>query len=421
MDDNSVSGFLEFDKLADAREHAQDEASSTGAGLFTCTLFRQGARPMLSVSFPFPFLANHVAIDPATKGGKAGNNVNRPLMADHVKGIRQYLLDNASDYVLPPVTLNLRKQPRLYLQRSNSSSRVGYLLVDHSTKFEVTDGQHRIAAIAGTQHLKPTLPPIFAENEDFLNDSIAALVVLEAKTVKVHQDFADAAQTKQIPASLLAAFNVRQPINKVVSHVAENAKLLTGRVDETSNTLSKYSQAIFTLNHIRVFAKYFLLGKGGQYERNVLDLSQREFATPERQEQAAKRMIRALDILTDNMKPWATIAAFKPGEAKSTAIPDLREQYVNLTGNGLAIIGRVGHEISKREEREWETLFVKLANLDWRRNGKIWLETKLVEYDPVKKTKRITGGRDILEATVGRVLKEVGLAEQGKEAGVMSN
>jgi hypothetical protein len=33
--------------------------------------------------------------------------------------------------------------------------------------FDVTDGQHRIAAIAGSAYFKPPIQPIFVENEAF--------------------------------------------------------------------------------------------------------------------------------------------------------------------------------------------------------------------------------------------------------------
>jgi hypothetical protein len=47
--------------------------------------------------------------------------------------------------------------------------------------------------------------------------------------------------------------------------------------------------------------------------------------------------------------------------------------------------------------------------VDWRRNAKLWHESGLVEINEENGSKRITGGRDIIDATVNRVLVELGL------------
>jgi hypothetical protein len=60
--------------------------------------------------------------------------------------------------------------------------------------------------------------------------------------------------------------------------VVDQSLFLKGRVDETSNTLAKYSQSVFTLNHIRVFVKYFLLAKVDSLKKTVTAFSQRELS-----------------------------------------------------------------------------------------------------------------------------------------------
>jgi hypothetical protein len=67
---------------------------------------------------------------------------------------------------------------------------------------------------------------------------------------RIHQDFADAAQTKQIPASLLEAFNTREPVNRVLTKIVDESEFFRGGIDETSKSLSKNSPATFLLNQV---------------------------------------------------------------------------------------------------------------------------------------------------------------------------
>lgn len=142
----------------------------------------------------------------------------------------------------------------------------------------------------------------------------------------------------------------------------------------------------------------------------MLGFSQRELSDSNRQDETAGRILRLVETLTEYMKPWKEIASFQPGEAKSSQIPEFREEFVNLSNSGLAVIGRVAHEISKTDEREWGDFFIALASkFDWRRDGKIWRDSKLVEIDKEKGRKRITGGRDVIENTVNRIVAELGI------------
>lgn len=397
---------LEFDTLNLAREAATDDATASGGRVYTCTVFQQGGRRMLSTSFPFPFLSKQVRLDPATKGGNPRGNMNRPLMLDHVKAIRQYLLTNPGDYVLPPVTLNLRYSPQLYVQRSNYPYRIGYLVVGDSTMFDVTDGQHRIAAIAGSAYFKPPILPIFIENESFESDSMAALVIIEENMERIHQDFADAAQTKQIPASLLAAYNTREPVNRLLTKVVDSSRFLQNRVDETAKTLPKLSQSVFLLNQIRGFLKEILVGNNALSELTLAPLAADLLATGERQDAWLKRSLEVLDSLTSSMEPWKTISEIDPTDSFANQIPEFRQKFVNMSGAGLMVIGRVAHSIQKRvPENERSAMYSRLAEeIDWRRGGKLWNGNIVIEG-------RVINSRQSIDTATKRVKEALGLVD----------
>ncbi|MBF6357183.1 hypothetical protein IU449_22000 [Nocardia higoensis] len=91
------------------------------------------------------------------------------------------------------------------------------MVVGDDVRFYVTDGQHRITAIRGHGSDRAAIPGLVDADAGFENDSLAVLIVVEEDLKRIHQDFADAAQTKQIPASLLDVYNTREPVNGVLA------------------------------------------------------------------------------------------------------------------------------------------------------------------------------------------------------------
>jgi DNA sulfur modification protein DndB len=374
---SAVTREFEHNTVEEARYAAMDDASSSGGRVYPCQVFTQGGRLMISTSFPFAFLAKQVQLDSAVKGGNPRGSINRPLMLDHVRTIRQYLLKNRGEYILPPVTLNVRKIPQVYVQKSNSPVRSGFLVITDATTFTVTDGQHRIAAIAGSLTAKPPIPSLMAEDIAFEDDSMGVLIVVEGDISRIHQDFADAAQTKQIPASLLAAFNTREPVNRVLTRIVDGSDFFRGRVDETSKTLAQLSQSVFLLNQVRGLVKELLIGDYAIAEDSLSRLAVKQIGTPEQQDAFVARAQQLIDILTERMEPWKAIAKISVNDSMASQIPDLRKDYINLTATGLVVIGRVAFEINKKLlESERAAKYVELATeIDWRRKADIWKDT----------------------------------------------
>jgi len=247
--------------------------------------------------------------------------------------------------------------------------------------FDVTDGQHRIAAIAGSSATKPVLPSLLTEAPQFEADSMSVLIVVEEEIARIHQDFADAAQTKQIPASLLAAFNTREPVNKVLSRIVDRSEFFKGRVDETSKTLAKLSQSVFLLNNLRAFVKELLVGDYAIAEDALGRYTEKLLSTTEQQDLFVNRALQLIDVLTAKMEPWNEIVKISVDDTMASRIPDLRKKYISLTATGLVIIGRVAFEINKwLPESERLSKYIELAtNVDWKREADIWHGSILLE------------------------------------------
>ena len=204
---------------------------------------------------------------------------------------------------MPPVTLNMRKQPRVHAHATNAAIKSGYLVVDDSTLFYVTDGQHRIAAISGHDESKRHVYGVIDENEDFRDHGMAVQIVYEPDIAMIHQDFADAAQTKSIPASLLAAYNMREPVNRVLAEIVEST-FLRGRVDETSKSLPKLSQNLFLLNQVRGFVKELLIGDYAMADVPLDRLAKERIGSREAQDRFVQSARRVVEILATEMMPW---------------------------------------------------------------------------------------------------------------------
>lgn len=376
MELSVVKREIEHDSVQAARDAAMDEAAATGGRVFPCTVFRQGSRMMLSTSLPFAVLTRQVRFDPASRGGDPRRTTNRPLMPDHVRTIRDYILENGDSYMLPPVTLNIREIPPVHVARTNMSVRMGYLVLDEAARFFITDGQHRIAAISGVSAplVKPPIEGVLERDPDFGQHGMSVMIVVEPDLTKIHQDFADAAQTKQIPPSLLAAYNMREPVNRVLAKIVEGSRLLKGRVDETSKTLGKLSQSLFLLNQVRAFVKELLVRNFTMNEEGFTRMASRRLQSPQLQDEFIRETLELLDVLTDNMQPWRRISELPVAGSGADLIPDLRMRYINLTATGLVILGRTAFDIKKaysgagRAEK-----YVSLATkVNWDRDADIW-------------------------------------------------
>lgn len=111
---------------------------------------------------------------------------------------------------------------------------VGFVVIGDETRFSITDRQHRLMAIIKRSEN-------LSDDSTFLGGSVSVVIVVEPDMARIHQDFADAAQTKQIPASLLAAFNTREPVNRVLTKIVDESEFfqVRGMVRSSCSTTTR--------------------------------------------------------------------------------------------------------------------------------------------------------------------------------------
>src|ERR1700730_8109069 len=104
---------------AEAQSKAVEEAASTGGLPFPAILFRQGTRAFASTALPMGVIRERVIVREVRRGDDPSavlRNANRPVMPDHTRTIARYLKNNMDrKYILPPMTLNVHQQIRMYV------------------------------------------------------------------------------------------------------------------------------------------------------------------------------------------------------------------------------------------------------------------------------------------------------------------
>jgi DGQHR domain-containing protein len=337
---------------------------------------------MLTTAFSNAFLVKHVVADSAVKGGNPRMATNRPMDTGHVRSIAKYLTENENKYILPPVTLNVRSVPAIHIPRGNFAMTAGFVVIADETRFSVTDGQHRLAAIARRSEA------LAETDSSFMSDSMSVVIVVEPELTRIHQDFADAAQTKQIPASLLAAYNTREPLNRVLTRIVDESSLFHERIDETSKSLSKLSPSIFLLNQVRGMVKELLFHDYALSEASIPARSLQVIGSAKTQDAFVERTLAMLVTLTEYMDPWNNIAELPTSGGPANQVVDFRRHYVNMTATGLVIIGHVAYEIEKNQDPEWRRArYVDLARkIDWRRDADMW-QGNIITGDKISTTR----------------------------------
>lgn len=312
---------------------------------------------------------------------------NRPVIDEHWMAIADYLkksLDRDEPFIIPPLTLNSTGAVQIYVPDNQSHINTGYAVLPDETSIHITDGQHRFLGIEKVANDTRGTP----QGEIFMTSSIPFLMTIEADTNQVHQDFADAGRTKALPPSLLAVYDTRQPANGAVMRIIENTPLLKGRVDATSNTLSKSSQYIFLVNQVRQFVKHSLTGSTGASETSFSEQADAAMTNRESRDRWIRSRIAFLKVMTEIVPDWNQIAQLsQPGESDSaTVLKKTREikqkQNVPLNGAFMTTLGLLSYKIlddftsADLDEDQMmsqlrETL-KPLNHLDWTRQGPIW-------------------------------------------------
>ena len=140
-----------FPGAMEALQAASIESGTTGSIVLPAVMFKQGQRMMLSTAFPISLVRNRLHLNEATKRGgvrEVRSATNRPTMPEHVESVKKYIKENiGGQYIIPPVTLNVRQPLNVYVPDYPCDLLTVYLVVPVTARLEITDGGHRKLAI----------------------------------------------------------------------------------------------------------------------------------------------------------------------------------------------------------------------------------------------------------------------------------
>jgi DGQHR domain-containing protein len=322
-------------------------------------------------------------------------------MPDHVASIADYLVENVGGkYILPPMTLNVQQSISVYEPDYESELKPVYLVIPMTAKLSVTDGGHRTMGIISA------LSKLSDEKRDqFGQDAVSVMITLESNPDQVHQDFADCSKTKALPPSQLAAYDRRNPANGLVLDLIRDCPLFKDKIDSASKTLSKNSNHLFLTNQVRQLIKELLVGDYGLADdvfegkaKDILGSSETDSYRIERQ-----RFTDYINRVTEAIPVLKSIAETPTTGIERNQIKDYRDKgFICLTATGLVILGRIGHELFKKQNTAWDQVVDRFSKIDWQRNGAIW-------QGNIVRDGKMTTQRAPVKIAAEKVRREIGL------------
>lgn len=355
--------LFEFDSFGEAQQAAALSATSSFSLMLPCIMFEQASRVYFSTGFPLASVTRLVKFDSAFKGSDPENYTNRPVIMEHVRTITDYLIDNEK-YILPGITLNVKDSIKAYSVKADSAVHMAVIVIPADATFYVTDGQHRLKAVADALNKKPELK----------DDAIPVTIVVEPDRDQIHQDFADCAQTRPIPPALLTLYNRSDELSKLTVDIANSVDFFAKRLEKVGNTVSKRSSNFYTLNHLRMSIASAMTGNSAAGGASLSRTTGEMLATEQDRSEWKAKLVWLYDTLTEVIPEWKMVRDANVGLGSlPTDVIAFRSDYFHFTGTGLAIIGSVAYHIFKyykddQAERE-EKLIALATQIDWRRVG----------------------------------------------------
>jgi DGQHR domain-containing protein len=412
----TIINYKKFDNLEIAQHNALKEVGdSGGAHLFPVTIFNQGERDLLSTVFPVYYIVSDLKSKPTTKGSgvyDVKSNMNRPLDPKHANATKEYLHRNfKTKYILPAMTLNIQEPINIYTADYKSSIRSGFMVIPYGIKLSITDGQHR----------KKALEDLCKElsEDDFniiKNNGICVMITVENDINQIHQDFADCSKTKELPKSLIAVYDKRNPANGIVIDLLDNCVLFKDKIDASSNTLSKKSTKLFLVSQVRSAIKELFLGNSSiadvDLESRAVDIY--ESSDDEKYKRDVKRYIYFINKITEAIPILKKVSEMKDG-IQTTKIPELRSEYLILNSAGFNIVCRIGHELILLDDDNSaiDKYVEELAKIDWRKAADLW-QGNIVQQGSSSGIKIMTSNSTFKLAAMA-VKKQIGLSKEEEE------
>ena len=223
--------------------------------------FRQGGRDV------YYFVLDMATLDgvlPQRVDDAVVLDVNRKLTPHHARNIQEYLGDKR-DWLLGALLLGIAPdavefEPVETDNKRTSSFGILRIKANRANTLRIFDGQHRRRAI---QDVLADLSNR-ADGSDRLGElrtaSLPVVVYAEDDTKTLRQMFVDASNSKRIEQHTITRFDQRDPFNLAAVRLAEQSRLLKGRVEMERTSVPRGSQSLIAINQLASTLKTLEIG-----------------------------------------------------------------------------------------------------------------------------------------------------------------
>ena len=240
---------------------------------------------------------------------------NRRLTPSHARNIQRYL-DEKDDWLLGSLMLGIAPDAVEFEPYPNehggTNPNFGELRIrtDRLNTMRIFDGQHRRRAIEDIllELASSTDSGRAKKLEALRNASVTIVLYVEEEIKTLRQMFVDASNTKPIEGHTVTRFDKRDAFSVVAVRLAENSRMLTGRVDMERSTVLRSSQYLLAVNQLATILKSLEVGYGRRVSRT-----------------RSEQYLRDIDGLYDRCIHWADVF-----------VPRAREEYGGLLSGDIS-------------------------------------------------------------------------------------
>jgi DGQHR domain-containing protein len=401
---------------------------------------KQGPRLTYQMNLMFRQITNlfdHTEVKPssATNSGDGDMDIktlrNRYLRSDKVKELLEYVYGNLDSYILPPISavtpdvfsfvpynndeiiermgedFDLFKHPERtdeVLEEFDGMLQGFVIFKESDFHVEILDGNHRVAVI----HHLTTM------GREYKNLRIGIQVFVENDPDRQRQAFVDMNNSTPIDKSILTLFSNRDALAVAAKYTIGTRpeyaidELKAGSADYIgfdviNDSVTRNSSAVLSLNMVKNMITRFALGESGTPKKfnSTFDIKSSQY------DSLLKDFAVYMRALFSYIAPYSQIKT--NGVA---IIPNMREQYISLTGAGLYIMAQIGY-LARMQGKDLQQVAKDLARLNWLRevvvNGQP-TPNSIFRGGILNDNGTISNNRAALKATSDMIAKKVGIA-----------
>jgi DNA sulfur modification protein DndB len=360
---NSQSSFNDIN-LKFFLEYHLDKYSSHKC--YLGLIFEQGERTMIQINVPAHDVANLLQTKPVI-GNDPNSGKDRPEIKGHAESIKEYLVDRISQnksWILGTLTANV--DPSM-ITIEKVGEGLGIIAIPSDVKLDLTDGQHRKAAIES-----------LTKNTDLLDGHFFPItVVLEGRFKQCQLDFRDMAKAKPIEKSLLLSFSDSRGKVGIAKELIRKVSMFQSKTDLTKKSPAKNTKLIYTIQYVATLVSCSLTNNASD-ELDDYDI-----------EKYSNYLTECLNHFFDECPQTHKICNTKIENLTLKEIKEFKQDCLLGVSIGMQILGHLLYFTMNPYQQAFnKTKVSELAQLDWNRSNSLWHDNVVRVNSNLKDTEK---------------------------------